>query len=456
MHERKAGATRPAGRGRLVLQEEAEAKVAPPDGSAGGIYVGPTFEDEVHEYFQRTVIDAYSSSGRRGSPLRDYLERGNFILSAQYGCQTCGVSFGKIAAYLKVSASAVSQLTKRLRRYSKFPGDMPTTEALVVDIGNHPAVPVQVADAHFRIRLGPHASTKDVLRFAKDFLYEAECAPRRFIVQGSGLRAVSVPLVGRADDSEVAKFAVQAAADQTYRYGAANVQLIAGLLTLRGFPALSLKDLVGTLRMHPKFVWVDERRGWCRLFTERPSRLEECLGKMLAVAREPLHVNELLESMATQWARGASSESRNDLAFSLHYLTVLKLLRSLEWIRIYKGNKIIPVKPIVPSAVLSKLELALLRVMERKGGVARYWELRQATQRLGLRSGTGILFTPILRTIDRGVYALRGRPVDWESLSNAVLGSGITLASLRDQGDGCNASNCAESLQEPKERSVLP
>jgi hypothetical protein len=345
--------------------------------------------------------------------------RAEQIFAARYGATADGTTLAAISVRHKLSRERVTQIMRLLVVCAKSaPPLMRNTEALFQEIMTYMPAPVALADRQFRRQLGSNASTADVLRFASDILGKPVIRPLARRIPGSSKSThIISPKSRRAWAAEAWRLAVA----QTGRYGAAQLYLIAGRLAQSHRVAVSRRDLVRALGLHPNFRWLDEKSGWFFISSISSGPFEERLRKLLAVAGEGgVSLDEFLEAMATDSLWNMNDAELGPL--QLHYKIAKARLRTLKFVTI-QHTHIIARVPLRPAQVLSKTEREVVRTIEGKGGVARVLEIIDALRAAGLSESAARLTlstSPIVRSIQRGVYGLRCRSIDPEALRKAV------------------------------------
>lgn len=368
------------------------------------IATAPTtpYEREVRAFAQRAAAAAYEEP--RTS------ERAAYIFCAHYGLEPEATSLAAIGRRLGLSRERISQIFDRVRERAvagSLP-KMPGTRRLHQSIVAYLPAPLAMVDREFRDRLGPNASSRDVLRFATDFLGLNSAR-----VKGSRLPLTSATTqIARGDDSP-AWFdeAWRLGAEQTRRYGAAQLDLIAGIIAQQMGIAVSRATLSEAVSVHPGFVWLDEPTGWFCFTTGESPSFESRLRKLLAVADGHLPLDDFLSATSTTWRW--NDLGRGITPLNLHYHIVVARLRTLDWVTVDRGNHIRSKAALAPAYVLSGAERVIVATIERHGGTATTAQLRGALLGAGFTVaavGRALSCSPILKSLGRGLYALRGRP----------------------------------------------
>lgn len=347
------------------------------------------------------------------------VKRSAYIFCARYGLESCGTSLQAIATRLNLTRERVSQIFDRAQLFAtQAPPDMPATRRLVMDICDYLPAPVAVADDRFRPRLGPHASTRDMLRFGADFLgLEAP----RVKVRPVPLAASHAAVASIGNRPDWAAEAFRLAAEQSRGYGAAHLALIAGAVALSLGVACTLEELVRVLKSHPSFVWLDEATGWFCFTSVRKSRFETILRKILAVADDRLPIDEFLAALSAEWRW--DDHYRGLPPLNLHYQIVLARLKQLDWVDVVQHNFIVPKRRIDRGTALSGAERVVLAVLEKGRGVGTTPQIVAALREAGYSDSSAKMVlsrSPIVKPFARTVYTIRGRTPSIAALDQAV------------------------------------
>jgi hypothetical protein len=129
-------------------------------------------------------------------------------------------------------------------------------------------------------------------------------------------------------------------------------------------------------------------------------RVARILLKLLSVARR-LSLDEIDDALRRTF---------NPIVLPLHVLR--EVCESISWLEVDDGSTVTSVVRFEPQRVLSPIELALARIFECAGPVLSFSQVVALTREEGLNRNTvGVYLTrtPILETLGRGRYALRGR-----------------------------------------------
>jgi hypothetical protein len=196
-------------------------------------------------------------------------------------------------------------------------------------------------------------------------------------------------LVVRRRDANIGNTAVAVARRLVIRNGAASVDEVARTLGASGAVVRRL------LSAHEETRWLDDE--WLVLPVAR-SRATTGLRKMLSVARS-LMLPDIEDGLL-----------RPGCDVELPRSTLRSLCESLDWVSV-DGNRVTASVELDTSNVLSPLERKLLRIFEAHGPVLAFTHAVRLAEAEGISSASAGIYlgkTPVLRTLRRGVYGLRG------------------------------------------------
>ena len=128
-------------------------------------------------------------------------------------------------------------------------------------------------------------------------------------------------------------------------------------------------------------------------------RVARILAKLLAICRR-LSLSEIDDALRRTF---------NPIVLPLRVLR--EVCESISWLEIDERSTVTSRVRFEPQRVLSPIELALARIFEGAGPVLSFSEVVALTREAGLnRNSVGVYLTrtPILKTLARGRYALRG------------------------------------------------
>jgi hypothetical protein len=147
--------------------------------------------------------------------------------------------------------------------------------------------------------------------------------------------------------------------------------------------------------------WLGDDRAW--LGVRNPSldrRVARILPKLLSIALR-VSLSEIDDVLRRTF---------NPIALPLRVLR--DVCEALPWLEVDERSRVTSLVQFEPRRVLSPVEFALVRIFEGAGPVLSFSEVVVLTRDAGLNRNTvGVYLTrsPILKTLGRGRYALRGR-----------------------------------------------
>jgi hypothetical protein len=196
-------------------------------------------------------------------------------------------------------------------------------------------------------------------------------------------------LVLHTADDGVVDAALVVARRLVGRHGVADVREVARQLGVRPDAARRLLDV------HREVLWLNA--DWLVLPTRR-DRATTGLRKMLSVAH------------SLTFADAEDGLRRPGCQVSLPRDVLAALCRTLDWVSV-DGTTISAAVPLDPDRLLSPLERALVEIFDTEGPVLSFTQAVQLGAVRGLHgTSIGIYLgkTPVLQTVSRGRYALRG------------------------------------------------
>jgi hypothetical protein len=196
-------------------------------------------------------------------------------------------------------------------------------------------------------------------------------------------------LVVRRRDANIGTAALVVARRLVVRNGAACVDDVARILRA---PAVVVRRL---LAAHDEARWLNG--DWLVLPVAR-SRATTGLRKMLAVARS-LTLPDIEDGLL-----------RPGCDVALPRSTLRALCESLDWVSV-EGDRVASSVELDADTVLSPLERKLFRIFEADGPVLAFSPALRLAEAQGISTASAGIYlgkTPVLRTVRRGLYALRG------------------------------------------------
>ncbi len=210
-----------------------------------------------------------------------------------------------------------------------------------------------------------------------------------------GVLAVDGLIVG-ADAAALPEQALSLARALVARHGATSVAELTRELTASGISAPALRRL---LDHSGEVTWLDQGREWLVVPGKR-SRAGTGLRKMLSIARA-LSLADVDEGLR-----------RSARPVILPRAILRSMCETLEWIAVdRRTDAVTATVALDPARTLSPLERELVRIFRTDGPVLRFGRAVQLAADAGINPRSAALYlnrTPILRTVSRGRYAVRG------------------------------------------------
>ncbi|HWX09145.1 MAG TPA: hypothetical protein VNY33_04130 [Gaiellaceae bacterium] len=203
-------------------------------------------------------------------------------------------------------------------------------------------------------------------------------------------------LIVRSEAATLPETAVSLARALGKRHGATNIGLLTRMLAGSGLKPAALRRL---LELRGDVTWLDEEREWL-VVPARKSRAVTGLRKMLSVAR----------SLTLADVDDGLRRSARPVALPREILRAL--CRSFDWIAFDPGADVVSsTVPLDAGRTLSPLERELIRIFRTEGPVLGFRRAVDLAADAGLnRTSVGLYLgrTPVLQTVARGRYAVRG------------------------------------------------
>jgi len=279
----------------------------------------------------------------------------------------------------------VRQLERRLHDHFARGVDLPRTRAaLRVVESSAPAPRVDIARA---------ISTAGIAARPFDpagVICAAELAGIAVVVHELGGLVVRK---GRSADPERA---VSLARALVARHGATSIAELARKLESTGLTAAAIRRL---LEHHGDVAWLDDEQEWLVL-PVRSGRAAAGLRKMLSIAR----------SLTIADVDGGLRRSARPVALPRGILRAM--CATFDWITLDPSSDVVTSKvPLDPARTLSPLERELVRIFRTDGPELAFGRAVQLAADAGINPTSAGLYlgrTPVLRTVSRGRYAVRG------------------------------------------------
>jgi hypothetical protein len=203
-------------------------------------------------------------------------------------------------------------------------------------------------------------------------------------------------LVVRKDRATDPERAVSLARALVARHGATSIAVLARKLETTGLTASAIRRL---LEHHGDVTWLDEQQEWL-VMPVRGGRAATGLRKMLSIARS-LTLADVDEGLR-----------RSARPVTLPRGILRAVCSTFDWISLDRLSDVVTSKvPLDPARTLSPLERELVRIFRTDGPELGFGQAVQLAADAGINPTSAGLYlgrTPVLRTVSRGRYAVRG------------------------------------------------
>lgn len=202
--------------------------------------------------------------------------------------------------------------------------------------------------------------------------------------------------------------------------GLAYLPRVAMLVEANRDAPISTVAVGRALSMIRGFAWLDTNNEWFWFGDEaRQNRLVNGVRKVMAVARRPVDIEEVYAGIS----RMRGDRVRSVSLYPPPPWAVQALCQQLSFLKCQQWNNFYPAEDMHVEAELSASELLIYRYMEARGGIGSRRELHRTFVEGGQLNPITLALTlatsPALKQIDRGVFGLRGWPLDAKQLAKA-------------------------------------
>jgi hypothetical protein len=203
-------------------------------------------------------------------------------------------------------------------------------------------------------------------------------------------------LVVSKDAAAVPERAISLARALVARHGATSVSELTRRLQDSGLSAAALRRL---LEHRGEVTWLDQRREWL-VVPSKNSRAGTGLRKMLSIARS-LSLADIDEGLR-----------RSARPVTLPRTILRSMCETFDWLAVdRRSDAVTATVPLDPARTLSPLERELVRIFRTDGPVLAFARAVQLASEAGINPTSAGLYltrTPVLQTVARGRYAVRG------------------------------------------------
>jgi hypothetical protein len=180
------------------------------------------------------------------------------------------------------------------------------------------------------------------------------------------------------------------------RQGATSVSELTRQLEGGGLSATALRRL---LEHRGEVTWLDQRREWL-VVPAKSSRAGTGLRKMLSIARS-LSLADIDDGLR-----------RSARPVKLPRTILRAMCETLDWVAVdRRSDAVTATVPLDPARTLSPLERELVRIFRTSGPVLAFTRAVELAAEAGINPTSAGLYltrTPVLQTVARGRYAVRG------------------------------------------------
>jgi hypothetical protein len=203
-------------------------------------------------------------------------------------------------------------------------------------------------------------------------------------------------LVVRKDGAALPERTLSLARALVARNGATSVSELSRRMQGSGLSATTIRRL---LEHCGEVTWLDPRREWL-VVPARSSRAGTGLRKMLSIARS-LSLADVDEGLR-----------RSARPVALPRAVLRAMCETFDWIAVdRRSDAVTATVPLDPARTLSPLERELVRIFRTDGPVLAFARAVQLAADAGINPTSAGLYltrTPVLQTVARGRYAVRG------------------------------------------------
>lgn len=232
-----------------------------------------------------------------------------------------------------------------------------------------------------------------------------------------------IPMIRLRDQaSDWMTKAIQAVRKDCRGVGCSNYVRIAGIMSLDEGVVIDQRELEGLLEAVPGYRVLDKEGGWFTVALGEETAIANRLKKLFAVASQSITVDDLLIAAVTddRWLQLAG---RGLCIPPIHVL--IQLVSSWTWLHKDRHNKMRPIEPIAPQAVLTEIELLAIEVIVANDGVATRSDLAKVI--VADRGWTNVALSfalgssPVFMKIEHSIYRVAGRTLSAPALVEARL-----------------------------------
>lgn len=382
----------------------------------------------------KTVADEIREIGKvlAGSRLKpDLAGRNAELFARRYGV------FGADQATLKaggdkwgLTRERVRQIVDRLiERIPLVKPSSPQIDLLAAEIRLLPTLSLSDAEFRLRERLGEKLGLLDAQRFSAEVL--GKSLPFVTILARDA-HGGEYPVFSPGEFPGYVSAAINVVKKLTRHLG--GVQLVlAWAITLQTYGRwVSLDEFRGVVEGLPGFAWLDTQRSWFWLgHQSAANRIADRAVEILSVAGQHLDIETIYAGIARH-ARTGESEIVESGGVFPPIAVVASMLRQHPTFHCKQYDDFGLVDYVEPATVLSVSALALVEFLQARDGMATRKALQEhfvkANRMNPITLGVVLASHPVVRHVDRGIFALRGWPIDPHRFQECWLEVGVGSA----------------------------
>lgn len=368
------------------------------------------------DLYEEILFNGCLLSRRAHAP--SHAERNAQVFRARYGGQ--GDSESTLSAIGEIHGITRERIRQIVDKQLSF---LPTTtvltaqfDALAEACQELGAVAVPEAEERLRSLLGGTLSLQGAIDYGREVL--GRSLPVQIIQIKKGDPVV---LPGQLPTWFVAGISQSKAAIR--HCGAAQINLV-WALTMRQHGDWIAPDEFRSIIAHaPGFEWVDDDQAWYWFGVDgSANRVVNRAIDILSNAKGALDI-EVIYSGVTRYSRGASSDVAGDAGIWPPMEVVQRVLAKTPVLVCQQGDDFRLANPGAPREGKKGVAQSIVEELKLRGGLASRSELHQSlVVNLGLNAisfSVALACSPLLRQVDRGIFAIRGWPINAARLTEA-------------------------------------
>lgn len=332
----------------------------------------------------------------------------------------------------------IQKMTERCRGISFH---TPRTDCLAEAVRTLLPVSIDTLNATFREVLGEELCADSYGRFAREILgrnlltlFEAPPGPAR---------VVRMAIDQSTHDVELVRSVRSCALEMIRSCGAAHTMYVTGAVSAALGRAVMHSDVVQACQLVPGFDWLSEPDGWFWFGERHENRLVFVARKVLVAAGQRVDIEEIMAAFARARRRYQDANQQRSPAFEPPLPVAVAVLSRLSNVRCIQHDDFALIDPPPLCETLSDIELQFHDVCTAHGNVMSRRAAHDALVKHGSFGFMALQFvlaqSPIVRQIERGVFALRGVEFQLDALrvaKESVGGSNVLKVGFLAV-DGC-------------------